>query len=121
MDISTVTIKHETPIETLHRYQRSFLIHSFLYYKLDESIISDKDYDKRCSVMNGIMQSYPDLAEISDYYELCKPCAETGSGYYIMNYPPETIERAFQLLFRIKKPNVSYSEFVSKWGYQVIG
>lgn len=120
MEIKKSALKHETPIETLHRYQRNFLVHSFLYYKIDETIILDEEYDKRCSIMNNIMESDPDLAKISSYYELCEPCGRTGSGYYIKEYPPEIITRAFHLLYQVKKPNEDFSRFVSRWGYQLI-
>ena len=34
------------PTETLNRLIRQFLVHSFLYYRLDESLISDQQYDE---------------------------------------------------------------------------
>lgn len=120
MDIKKLTLKHETLIDTLHRYQRNFLVHSFLYYKLNETIIPDEEYDKRCSIMNNLIESYPELAKISFYYELCEPCGRTGSGYYIIEYPTEIITRAFHLLYQVKKQSEDFSRFVSRWGYQII-
>ena len=35
---------------------RQFLVHSFLYYKLDESIISDTDYDSLCVELKGLIK-----------------------------------------------------------------
>ena len=32
--------------ETLNRLIRQFLVHSYLYYRLDESLISDQQYDE---------------------------------------------------------------------------
>ena len=34
------------PTETLNRIIRQFLVHSYLYYRLDESLISDQQYDE---------------------------------------------------------------------------
>ena len=34
------------PTETLNRLIRQFLVHSYLYYRLDESLISDQQYDE---------------------------------------------------------------------------
>lgn len=119
VDIAMFTLKHETTIDTLHRYQRNFLVHSFLYYKLDESIITDEEYNQRCNIMNDIMDSNPNLAKISIYYKLCEPCKQTGSGFYLIEYPTEIVSRAFHLLYQIKKPNVSFSQFISRWGYVI--
>ena len=42
-------------------------------------------------------------------------------GYYIVKeYPPETVTRAFHLVYQVKKPNVSFSQFVSTWGYRIL-
>ncbi|NHM33980.1 DNA ligase LigA-related protein [Neobacillus terrae] len=119
MDKNKLILKNVTLLNTLHRYQRNFLVHSFLYYKLNETIIPDEEYDKRCNIMNNIIESCPDFAKTSSYYDLCKPCGETGSGYYIKEYPTEIITRAFHLLYQVKKPNEDFSQFVLRWGYRI--
>ncbi|WP_404809816.1 DNA ligase LigA-related protein [Mesobacillus jeotgali] len=120
MDIHKFILRHETPLNTLHRYQRNFLVHSFLYYKLNETIISDDQYDERCKIMNNIIENCSELAKSSSYYELCKTCGKTGSGYYIKEYPIEIITRAFHLLYQVKKPNEDFPRFVLRWGYRVV-
>lgn len=117
--IEQYAMDFETPKETLRRYQRSFLVHSFLYYRLDESIIADHDYDKRCHIMNEIMGAYPKLAEASEYYELCVPCGKAGSGFYIQNYPLNIITTALHLLHKAKNPPEPFSTFISRWGYKL--
>lgn len=111
----------ETPIETLYRYQRNFLVHSFLYYRLNENIISDEEYDRRCKKLIDIMYRFPELTSNSPYYTLCEPVKEIGSGYYITEYPPQIISRAFHLLYNIKKPDIDFSKFVEGWGYKLSG
>jgi len=34
---------------------RQFLVHSFLYYQLDESIISDENYDRICVQLKEVI------------------------------------------------------------------
>lgn len=102
--------------------QKQFLVHSFLYYKLDESIINDTDYDILCKNM---IKSMERNKQDTGYDALCEPCGTTGSGFYIKEYPPEIITSAFRVLYFHKKKYYGYtgtlSDLISKWNYQIIG
>lgn len=106
-------------MEELLRKQRQFLIHSFIYYKLNEDIISDIEYDIICKRMNDLMKNNL-KAKQSPYHKICLPCGDTGSGYYIQNYPEEIITRSLHLLYQYKKPNEEFGQFVGRWGYHLI-
>ena len=43
--------------EIIQKKVRQYLIHSFLYYQLDESIISDRFYDQICNDVLNFMKS----------------------------------------------------------------
>lgn len=107
--------------EEVLRYQRQFLVHSFLYYKLDETILDDATYDQRCKKMIQLMGEEHTPTK---YHDLCLPCGDTGSGYYIKRYPPEIESTALHVLYNIKKENSkfreTFSHFISRWGYGIL-
>ena len=41
----------------LQQRLRQFLVHSYLYYKLDESIISDTEYDRICMELRELLKN----------------------------------------------------------------
>lgn len=107
--------------EEVLRYQRQFLVHSFLYYKIDETIWDDTTYDQCCKKMIALMGE--DHVR-TKYHELCLPCGDTGSGYYIRKYPPEIESTALHILYNIKKENPKYKEtfshFLSRYGCGIL-
>lgn len=68
---------------------KAYLVHSYLYYKLDSSVISDTEYDALCKK----------LLDTDEYHPLIdREALAAGSGYSISEYPPEIIEEAERLL-----------------------
>lgn len=49
--------------------QRFIIVHSYIYYELDNNIISDKKYDKKCKELVQYKNEYPDLWKSSMYYK----------------------------------------------------
>jgi hypothetical protein len=41
--------------------QEFFLIHSFLYYELDEAFISDKEFESNCRKLIQLQMQYPEI------------------------------------------------------------
>jgi len=67
-----------------------YLVHCYLYYKLDTPIIYDYDFDMLCKEIlekwDSINHSYKKLISKSDL--------QAGTGYSITEYPQEIIEEA---------------------------
>jgi NAD-dependent DNA ligase len=103
----------------LDRLIRQFLVHSFLYYQLDESIISDENYDRICVQLKDAIKGqdkylYQNLIENS--------LGNEGSGFSIhrKNYPPEIISTAFHLLYQDKfSKQKSFKSFIQSYGYSI--
>ncbi|PEM08539.1 DNA ligase LigA-related protein [Bacillus wiedmannii] len=106
--------------------QRCFLLHSFLYYKLDESIIGDSQYDRLCKDMIAAMKEVPfdPLGHVGPYDALCCRAGEIGSGYYIKDYPIEIQTTALRVLWIHKQKTLgleeTFSQFISRWGYKIL-
>lgn len=49
--------------------QRFIIVHSYIYYELDDNAISDKDYDAKSKELVQYKIDYPDLWRSSMYYK----------------------------------------------------
>lgn len=79
-------IPKDEPDEDLNDY----LLHCYLYYKLNNPIIYDHDFDQLCKALvekwDSINHSYKKLISLEDL--------KAGTGYSITDYPQEIIEEA---------------------------
>ena len=97
---------------------RQYLVHSFLYYQLDESIISDRQYDHICVDVakfianNSAKNSLP-------FHDLVKSSlTKNASGFSISKYPPEIVSTAFHLLYQTSYiDSMSFETFLARFGY----
>ncbi len=115
-------MNEEKVVEKLNRRQRQILVHSFLYYKLNESIITDLTYDQWCMELVDLQEQYPELAKKTAYYNICQHFDRSGSGFFIKNYPPEIISTAFHLLYQHYKkrdPDLRFEDFIVRYGYSI--
>lgn len=49
--------------------QRYIIVHSYLYYSCDSSIISDKEFDTKARELVKYKNDYPDLWKKSEYFK----------------------------------------------------
>ena len=49
--------------------QRYIIVHSYIYYELNNNIISDREYDTKCKELVCIKESQPELWKSSMYYK----------------------------------------------------
>lgn len=105
---------------TLMRRRRQFLVHSYIYYQLGESIISDEQYDTICKSLYAMQKQDPKLAEGLPYNSICSRIDSSASGYFIKaeEYPPEIVSTAFHLLaYHTKTP---IDQLVLRYGRRLI-
>jgi len=77
---------------------KNYLIHCYLYYELNESIISDEDFDKLCV---RLLANWPTQQSVYKKY-ISKNDLEAGTGFTLFydhetnkrDYPSEIIETA---------------------------
>ena len=58
-----------TTQEYIDFLQRFIILHSYIYYELNDNVISDKDYDARAKELVKYKNEYPDLWKSSEYYK----------------------------------------------------
>ena len=97
---------------------RQYLVHSFLYYQLDVSIISDRNYDQLCADLAKLISNNPNK-NCSPFQDLVKSSLdENSSGFSITNYPPEIVSAALHLLYQTNYiDSMSFDTFLARFGY----
>lgn len=49
--------------------QRKIIVHSYIYYELNNSVISDREYDALSKKLVVLKNEHPDLWRTSEYYK----------------------------------------------------
>ena len=105
------------PTETLNRLIRQFLVQSFLYYRLDESLISDQQYDELAQGLRKSLASSDTDANLNFKEHLGSISSSEASGYFIRHYPAEIISTALHLLYQNRFKNLMpFSTFLARFG-----
>ena len=104
--------------ELIQRKIRQFLVHSFLYYQLDESIISDRHYDQICADVAKLISDNSDKNSFP-FHDLVKSSlTEDAFGFFINKYPAEIISASLHLLYQNSYiDSMSFENFLSRFGY----
>ena len=106
--------------ELIQKKIRQYLVHSFLYYQLDESIIADSHYDQICKELLKLMKNHASQ-NLLPYHELVKKSLfEDASGFSVKQYPAEIISSAFHLLYQHNVDNsTTFESFLTRFGYTI--
>ena len=107
--------------ELIQKKIRQYLVHSFLYYQLDESIIADRHYDQICKEVLKLIKNHPSPS-LLPYQELVKKSLfEDASGFSVKQYPAEIISSAFHLLYQHNGiDSTTFDSFLTRFGYYII-
>lgn len=69
--------------EYINFLQRGIIVHSYLYYELDSSIIPDKEFDKKSRELVSLKNTYPDLWKTSEYYYIFGDEYTGATGFHL--------------------------------------
>ena len=58
--------------ELIRRRRLQILVHSYIYYELDQNIISDEIWSKWALQLENLQQKYPEIADTVEYAEVFK-------------------------------------------------
>jgi hypothetical protein len=62
--------------------QRWILVHSYLYYDMNTSVVSDEMFDRNSKQLTDLSDAYPEALKKSRYYYVMKDFdGSTGFGY----------------------------------------
>ena len=60
--------KDLSPQDKVDFAARYVIVHSIIYYKMDDSVISDKKFDKKAAVLVKLIKKYPEEVKNSEYH-----------------------------------------------------
>lgn len=104
-------------VETeIRRLELNYLVHSYLYYIVDEPIVDDGRYDKICKDLVAL------IPFSSVKYDITKGLGSSGSGFYIKEnqYPDEVKTKAMMLLYWRNGNGMKLEDFLSQYGKRII-
>ncbi|UJF36578.1 DNA ligase LigA-related protein [Paenibacillus hexagrammi] len=108
-------------VATIMQRRRQFLVHSFLYYVLDESFISDGQFNDWCRELIQLQADHPDLCADLPYHELTKNLntdfSAEAMGIGKSDYPLPIVSAALFTLHQHKKSKTAFKNFAEKYGY----
>ena len=106
--------------ELIQQKIRQYLVHSFLYYKLDESIISDRHYDHICADIAKLISDNSAKNSLPFHNLVKSSLTENASGFSISKYPPEIVSASLHLLYQTSYiDSVSFEHFLARFGYSI--
>jgi hypothetical protein len=101
----------------LRRRALQYLVHCFLYYRLNESVIPDEQFDGIAADLRRLREQYPQAD--MPYAAILDPVlGPEVSGFQIREYPEPIISTAFKLLYGAGNPAMDFEEFVERRGYR---
>lgn len=69
------------PQEYIDFLQRYIIVHSYIYYELNNNVISDREYDVKSKELVRLKGEYPDLWKDSMYYEQFREDYSGATGF----------------------------------------
>ena len=84
-------------LEWINRRERQLLVHSFLYYQLNENIISDHTFDKWSKELAQAIIDHPETFKQSVYADGFKNF-DGSSGYDLPFHLPEIQNAGYKIL-----------------------
>lgn len=98
-------MSEEAVYELISRRRRQILIHSIIYYKLDESIVTDALWASWAVELEELQKRYPEIAAKAPYAEGFEDF-DHSSGYNLPLDDPSAVAKARHIL-RIHKQRIS--------------
>ena len=95
--------------------QRYIIVHSYIYYELDNNIISDREYDAKSKELVSYKNNYPDLWKNSEYFKQfgADYTGATGFNLYheLNEYQKDIIKSIINCIFNSNKTNKKIINF----------
>lgn len=83
--------------ELITRRRNQLLVHSALYYRMNENIISDHTFDMWSKELAELQKKYPEITEQCVYHDGFKDF-DGSSGYNLPYHLPQILNAAARLL-----------------------
>lgn len=82
----------------INRRRRQILIHSFLYYRMNTSIVSDAQYDQWARELAELQARHPEVAKKCAYADAFEDFSESVTGFNLPLHDPWVVGKGQQIL-----------------------
>lgn len=104
----------------INQRRKQFLVHSFLFYELGETIVSDGDFDRWARELIDLQRDNPEISEALPFHELTAVLDSSVSAEAMgIDYPLSIKSAALHALHYHKKSKSSFETFAKKYRYTV--
>lgn len=79
--------------ELIQQRRLQLLVHSYIYYKMNHNVISDKKWDEWAKELVKLQKEYPEISENVVYYEAFKDW-DASSGAFLPLDDPWVVSKA---------------------------
>lgn len=90
-------MNNEEIAELITRRRRQLLVHSIIYYRMNESLISDAIWTKWAIELEKLQHDYPEIAKTCPYADAFEDF-DHSTGYDLPLSDPWAVNKAIQLL-----------------------
>ena len=90
-------LDQDAAVELIGRRRRQILVHSAIYYRLNDNIIPDHLYDRWSKELAELQQQYPEAARLAPYADAYADF-DGSTGYHLPTGDPAILSKAYQLL-----------------------
>lgn len=97
LEEGVTTVDHEEIAELINRRRRQILVHSVIYYTLDDNVISDSQWSKWAFELAELQKKYPNIAKTCWYADEFENF-DGSSGFDLPLEDPWAIRKARHLL-----------------------
>ena len=88
--------QHDAVLAKINQRRRQIMIHSYIYYELNDNIVTDAQWSQWAKELVWLQQEFADISKEGVYYDQFRKFdASTGFDF---EYPIEIKNRAAQLL-----------------------
>ena len=86
-------------LSLINRRERQILVHSYIYYEMDKSLISDDTWTKWAFELSRLRDEHPDIYALSEYAAIFRNFdGSTGFDLYSAYMRPEIVNKALYLM-----------------------
>lgn len=99
--VNNSALSNDELAELITRRRRQILVHSVLYYKLNQPTISDHTFDKWSKELAELQSEYPEIAATCEKHDEFKDF-DGSSGHDLPIHTTENVNRAYRVLNAFK-------------------
>lgn len=99
--LSANRLSRDALVELINRRRRQILVHSVLYYRMNQNVIDDTTFDLWSKELAALQQDYPDIAAECEWAEGFKEF-DGSSGAFLPLHDPIAVDMANRVLNAVR-------------------